>query len=95
MGIHIVEESGQVSFFQWRVMFLGVSDAVFIFSAILKPIRVFLNTLGIRNCFYIDDLLVIGKTRQEVIENDAVAKQVLANTGWVVSSSKTLGPDQN
>ena len=95
MGIHIVEESGEVSFFQWRVMFLGVSDAVFIFSAILKPIRVFLNTLGIRNCFYIDDLLVIGKTRQEVIENDAVAKQVLANTGWVVSSSKTLGPDQN
>ena len=43
LGIHIVEPTGEVSFFVWKVMFLGVSDAVFIFSAILKPIRVFLN----------------------------------------------------
>ena len=49
----MVEPSGEVSFFVWKVMFLGVSDAVFIFSAILKPIRVFLNNLAIRNCFYI------------------------------------------
>ena len=71
-----------------------IFSAVFIFSAILKPIRVFLNTLGIRNCFYIDDLLVLGSSRLEVIENDLVAKQTLRKAGWVVSDSKTLGPSQ-
>ena len=31
MGIHVIEESGEVTFFQWRVMFLGVSDGRFPF----------------------------------------------------------------
>ena len=47
-GIHIPEEDGSTSFYFWRVLFLGVSDAVFIFSVILKPIVVFLHTLGHR-----------------------------------------------
>ena len=32
MGIHVIEESGEVTFFQWRVMFLGVSDGRFPFQ---------------------------------------------------------------
>ena len=32
LGIHIYSEEGELQFFVWRVMFLGVSDAVFIFS---------------------------------------------------------------
>ena len=92
LGIHIYSEEGELQFFVWRVMFLGVSDAVFIFSAILKPIRSYLNLIAIRNALYIDDLLVLGDSRQECIENDAIAKNVLAKAGWVVSLTKTKGP---
>ena len=35
VGIHVVEEDGSTSFYVWLVLFLGIKDAVFIFTAIL------------------------------------------------------------
>ena len=35
LGIHVVEVDGSVSYYVWKVMFLGMSDAVFIFSTML------------------------------------------------------------
>ena len=75
-------------------MFLGISDAVFIFSALLKPIRGYTASLGVPNQIYLDDQLTGGATKSLAISNNAVANDVLAKAGWIVSTSKKNGPLQ-
>ena len=36
--MHYVDKKGVVHYFQWRVLFLGLSDAVRLFTKVLKPI---------------------------------------------------------
>ena len=94
LGIHIEEEDGSISFFVWRVMFLGISDAVFIFTAMLKPCHSFVRSLGIPNIIFIDDHFTGGATEDLAIKNNALANKVLASAGWVISSEKKVGPLQ-
>ena len=94
LGIHIPEEDGSTSFYFWRVLFLGVSDAVFIFSVILKPIVVFLHTLGHRVSMYIDDLLTVGDSLESAVESNRVACDALAKAGWVTKPDQKTGPAQ-
>ena len=92
LGIHVTETDGSNSFYVWVVMFLGVSDAVFIFTTMLKLIRCYLASKGVPNCIYIDDLMVLGRCLEDCVANNAFALEVLAKAGWVVSPSKATGP---
>ena len=92
LGIHVVEEDGSTSFYVWVVMFLGISDAVFMFTTMLKPIRRYLAMRGVPNCIYIDDLLTLGLNRSLCVKNTEFAVWVLSMAGWVVSPSKATGP---
>ena len=81
-----------MSFYVWLVMFLGVSDAVFIFTSMLKPIRVYLARRGVAILIYIDDVLVVGPNRLVCEANTALTLEVLEKSGWIVSPSKAAGP---
>ena len=68
MGIHIIMPNGQILnlesnvlrlflrlfFFLRQLILSGVSDAVFIFTAVLKPIIAKLHLLSIRSSIYIE-----------------------------------------
>ena len=58
LGIHYIDKDGKIHFFQWRVLFLGLSDAVRLFTKVLKPHRAYLYRNGIRHNFYIDDYYI-------------------------------------
>ena len=92
LGIHVVEVDGSVSYYVWKVMFLGISDAVFIFSVMLKPVRVYLAKKGVTILIYIDDVLVVGPNQLVCEANTALTLDVLQKAGWVVSPSKVAGP---
>lgn len=92
LGIHIFGEDGNPIFFVWNVLFLGVSDAVFIFSALLKPVRSYIASLGITCLFYLDDILTLGRSEEDCRRNRDLVVDVLAKTGWVVSHQKATGP---
>ena len=94
LGIHVPEEDGSVSFYVWRVMFLGISDAVFIFTALLKPVRSYIASLGIPVIFYLDDGLTGGKNKEIACSNNSKANEILGNAGWIVSMEKKQGPSQ-
>ena len=93
-GIHIPEEDGSVSYYFWRVLFLGISDAVFIFTAILKPVVVFLHTLGFRSGIYIDDILSMGDNILEALRCNTSACDTLAKAGFVIKEKQKTGPSQ-
>ena len=95
LGIHYIDEQGDVHYFQWKVLFLGLTDAVRIFTKMLKPHRAHLNRQGIRHNFFIDDQCVLGNSQQECFKNNSFALSVLRSAGWVVKEEKCSGPDQS
>ena len=66
---------------------------MFIFSVILKPIVVFLHTLGHIVSMY-DDLLTVGDFLDPAVESNRVACVTLAKAGWVNKPDQKTGPSQ-
>ena len=57
VGCHMEDPAtGRIQYFQWKVLFLGISDAVFIFTKVLRPVVAYLRKIGWRGLIYIDDL---------------------------------------
>ena len=54
----------------------------------------FLQSLGIRNALYIDDLFTLGETEEKARFNNQIAKEVLAKAGWIVHKDKGKGPSR-
>ena len=94
LGIHIPEEDGSVSFYFWKVLFLGISDAVFIFTTLLKPIIIFIHSLGFRASIYIDDIMSAGSTLEKALACNKVVCDTLAKAGWIIKVEEKSGPSQ-
>ena len=94
LGIHIPEEDGSVSFYFWKVLFLGISDAVFIFTTLLKPIIVFVHSLGYKASIYIDDIMSIASTLENALRCNKVVCDTLAKAGWIIKKEDKTGPSQ-
>ena len=93
LGVSIEDEvTKKPIFFTWNVLFLGISDAVFIFTAVLKPIRAFVMKQGVPCLIFIDDLLCSGKGQEESIRNRNLLVGVLSQAGFIVSEHKSKGP---
>ena len=74
------------------MLFLGVKDAVWLFTCMLKPIRVYLASKGVPTIFYLDDFMVKGESEAKCRENQAFLVETLSKAGFVVSESKSRGP---
>ena len=95
LGVAIEDEvTEKTIFFTWNVLFLGISDAVFLFTAVLKPIKIYVISLGIPCLSFIDDILCSGKNQEESSRNRTLMVEVLSRAGFVVSEKKSKGPDQ-
>ena len=62
-GVHYQDPlSGEVVFWTWRVLFLGIKDAVYIFTHLLQPVVQYMRKVGWRGSLYIDDLDTLAPT---------------------------------
>ena len=95
-GVHFVDDKNEVVYFKWRVLFLGISDAVRIFTKMLKPHRSHLHKNAIRHNAYIDDFRVLGRTKSECLKNTKFANFMLKSAGWILKEEKcSLEPTQS
>ena len=93
LGIHITDEKTKKPiYFVWRVLFLGVKSAVFIFTAILKPIRVYLAKKSIPVIIYLDDAWCGGENERQCFQNRDTTRKTLQKAGFVVSVEKAKNP---
>ena len=65
---------------------------MFLFTIILKPIRVFLASQGVPCLIYLDDAIVSGCNMVQAAKNREILLDTLAKAGFVVSLEKTKGP---
>ena len=54
------------------MLFLGIKDAVYIFTKILVPHKTYFRSMGIRNSIYIDDQSVLGSSLLECAGNTQI-----------------------
>ena len=57
VGCHMEDPAtGWIQYFQWRMLFLGISDMVYIFTKLLRPVVAHLRRISWKGVIYIDDL---------------------------------------
>ena len=92
VGCHFRLPSGETIYWVWLVLFLGIKDAVFIFTKILMPHRRYLRLQGIRISMYIDDQSVAANSFLKCKADSQIALTALAKAGWIFNIEKSSDP---
>ena len=88
-GVHYKDpSSGTLTFWTWRVLFLGIKNTVYIFTHLLRPVIQCMRNVGWRGSIYIDDIDTLACTYPECQYWRFWAMDVMAHAGWVFSESK-------
>ena len=69
--------------YQFTCLLFGLSCAPWAFTKVLKPVVAFLRSLGIPLIVYIDDILVIGKSPDEVRDHVETLIALLEGLGFI------------
>ena len=92
VGCHFIKEDGSILYWIWNVLFLGIKDAVYIFSKLLVPHKTYLRGLGIRNTIYIDDQSVMAQGYSLCQAHTQISLTTFEKAGWVVNFKKSGDP---
>ena len=91
LGVAFEEEDGSHSFWQWKVLCLGIKDAAHLFTRLIKPIMGELRRRGCRGIIYIDDNLTVSGTFVSCLRWEEETKWLFKEGGWVFKPSKRSG----
>ena len=94
LGFQWKFQSGRHAYFVWIVSFLSIKSMVYHFSKTMQPIKAYLRSLGIPIWIYIDDAIVLGKTRELCHRNRSIFRAILQRTGFIKSIAKATEPCQ-
>lgn len=77
--------------YMYKVMVFGLCSAPRIFTRICKPLLAMLRgTHHVRCSLYIDDMIIMGKTRDEVKSKMAIASNLLQSLGFTINCDKSV-----
>lgn len=81
--------------YEFNCLPMGLCTAPFIFTKLLKPLLIYLRKQGVMCVAYLDDILVIGKTKQECEYNTIKVYKIISLVGLIVNEEKSnLEPSQ-
>lgn len=75
--------------YQFTCLPFGLSIAPYIFTKIMKPIIAHLRKQGISCVIYLDDLLLLGKSREECQLAVTISTSLLSSLGFTVNLEKS------
>ena len=75
--------------YQFRVLPFGLCLAPLIFTRVTKVLKSFLHARGIRSIWYLDDILIIGRSKEECAAYVDEALQMLRRVGFIVNLPKS------
>lgn len=91
VGVHYVTDSGEIIYWEWNVLFLGIKDAVWIFTKLLIPHKQYLRSYGIRVQMFIDDQRVMASSFEACEKDTKLALETFEKAGWMVNEQKSSG----
>ena len=96
LSISIHESSRQFLKFNWQgtvyeytALPFGLSAAPRVFTKVLKPALAALRAAGIRLVAYLDDFLIIGRTKEDAEAAFRKTKNLLQSLGFVINMEKS------
>ena len=75
--------------YEYTALPFGLSAAPRVFTKLLKPILGSLRETGIRLIAYLDDFLLIGKTKNQAEESFQKTKTLMESLGFVINEDKS------
>lgn len=75
--------------YQFTALPFGLATAPYIFTKILKPVIGSLRSSGFQSVVYLDDILVLGPSRQECLSNIRATMTLLQSLGFTINVSKS------
>ena len=91
LGISVEGEDGEPEYYVWKVLVLGLRDAVHVFTRTIAPIMSQLRREGISSQIYVDDALVCNSTKELTLKDEARMIELFSEAGWVFKPSKRSG----
>jgi hypothetical protein len=76
--------------YKCRALMFGLCNAVFLFTKLMKPVVRELRRTGVRCLIYLDDLLLVGRTRREACTAVRKAQALLEALGWIINIEKSV-----
>ncbi|XP_077306677.1 ubiquitin-conjugating enzyme E2 U isoform X1 [Lithobates pipiens] len=81
--------------FQFRCLPFGISSAPRTFTKVLLPLVAFLRGKGLRIHHYLDDILLLAKSQELLLQHREILLSTLHDFGWIVNLKKSsLQPTQ-
>eukprot|EP01094_Clydonella_sp_ATCC50884_P024628 TRINITY_DN6238_c1_g1_i1.p1 TRINITY_DN6238_c1_g1~~TRINITY_DN6238_c1_g1_i1.p1 ORF type:complete len:647 (-),score=118.45 TRINITY_DN6238_c1_g1_i1:15-1955(-) len=77
------------STYRYRVLPFGSSSSPWIFHKLVRPMVQLLRERGLRIVAYVDDFLIMARTKEESVRDTALALDLLGQHGWHVSLEKS------
>ncbi|KAN0018540.1 hypothetical protein ACTFIU_011158 [Dictyostelium citrinum] len=82
--------------YRWKTMPFGLSTAPRIFTMLLRPVLRMLRELNVFVIAYLDDLLIVGSTKEECLSNLDKRMELLVKLGFKLNLEKSvLEPTQS
>lgn len=82
--------------FVFQAMPFGLSTAPHVFTRVTRAITAFLRRRGITVFAYLDDWLIVSRSRPEAQRDTEVTTTLLRRLGWIINLEKSsLNPSQN
>jgi hypothetical protein len=82
--------------YQFNCLPFGLSSAPWAFTKLLKPLVAFFRERGIRLVIYLDDILILGSSKEKLTEDVGLVRSVLESVGFIVNEEKSsCEPSQN
>lgn len=76
--------------YEFSCLCFGLNCAPRLFTKLLKPVVAFLRAKGLISVVYLDDFLLIGKSREECLYNVHQTIKILEYLGFVVNYKKSI-----
>ena len=81
--------------YEFPVLPFGLSPAPLVFTRLTKPLKALLQQRGIRSIFYLDDVLIVAKSKQECEDFVQQTLTLLQEVGFLINFPKSsLSPSQ-
>ncbi|XP_078506464.1 LOW QUALITY PROTEIN: uncharacterized protein LOC144765813 [Lissotriton helveticus] len=82
--------------YEFRTLPFGLSSAPWCFTKLLRPVVEYLRTKGIRLIIYLDDILQMEQSRDQLLLHLQVTISLLQNLGFIINAQKSdLVPQQS
>ena len=86
-----MDEEGEIHYWVWKVLVLGLRDAAHIYTRINRPIVAVLRREAWRGLIYVDDVLTAAKSKELCLRAEARMYEQFEACGWLFKPSKRSG----